>query len=67
MIAAANPEKTTLLVTAEGSMMPLPTVLATLTPKPKAAAKLKNAAHSTACRGVRTRVETIVATELAAS
>ena len=42
-------------------------VAATLTPKPNAATKLKNAAHTTACRGVRTRVETTVAMELAAS
>jgi hypothetical protein len=45
----------------------LPTVFATLTPKPKAAAKLKNAAHTTACSGVSTRVDTTVAIELAAS
>jgi transcriptional regulator with GAF, ATPase, and Fis domain len=49
------------------SIMPLPTVFATCTPSPKAAMKLKNAAQHTACIGVRTRVETIVATELAAS
>jgi len=46
---------------------PFPTVFATLTPKPKAAAKLKKAAHSTAWVGVSTRVETTVAMELAAS
>src|SRR5919198_1458165 len=50
-----------------GSTTPLPTVLATSTPKPKAATKLKNAAHTTACSGVSTRVETTVAMELAAS
>jgi hypothetical protein len=33
----------------------------------KAAAKLKNAAHTTAWSGVRTRVATIVAIEFAAS
>jgi hypothetical protein len=49
------------------STTPLPTVLATWTPKPKAAMKLKNAAQRTACVGVRTRVETTVAMELAAS
>jgi len=49
------------------STTPLPTVVATWTPKPNAAAKLKNAAHATACIGVRTRVETTVAMELAAS
>src|ERR1039458_4748710 len=46
---------------------PLPTVLATAVPNTNAAAKLKNAAHSTACSGVSTRVATIVAIELAAS
>jgi hypothetical protein len=35
--------------------------------KRKAAAKLKNAAHRTAFRGVKTLVETIVAMEFAAS
>src|SRR6185436_10622088 len=45
----------------------LPTVVATCTPKPKAATKLKKAAHTTACSGVSTRVETTVAMELAAS
>src|SRR5438552_15251908 len=54
-------------VTIFGSMVPLPIVEATLTPKAKAATKLKNAAQSTATRGVRTLVETTVATELAAS
>src|SRR5438034_548621 len=49
------------------STTPLPTVLATCTPKPKAATKLKKAAHTTACSGVSTRVETTVAIELAAS
>jgi hypothetical protein len=47
--------------------MPDPTVLATAVPKPNAAAKLKNAAQITAFPGVRTRVETMVAIELAAS
>jgi len=42
-------------------------VEATLTPKTNAATKLKNAAQSTATRGVRTLVETTVATEFAAS
>ena len=37
------------------------------TPKPKAATKLKKAAHTTACSGVSTRVDTTVAMELAAS
>ena len=40
---------------------------ATCVPKTRNATKLKNAAHATADRGVRTRVETTVAIELAAS
>jgi hypothetical protein len=47
--------------------MPEPTVRATAVPKPNAAAKLKNAAHTTALPGDRTRVETTVAIEFAAS
>src|SRR5437667_2898219 len=42
-------------------------VPATLVPKRKAATKLKKAAQMTAWAGVRTRVETTVAMELAAS
>src|SRR6185436_12986139 len=53
--------------TTADSTTPFPTVAATLTPKPKAATKLKKAAHTTACSGVSTRVETTVAMELAAS
>ena len=53
--------------TTPASTTPLPTVRATCTPKPKAATKLKKAAHATACMGVSTRVETTVAIELAAS
>jgi hypothetical protein len=49
------------------STTPLPTVFATLTPKPKAAMKLNTAAHTTACIGVSTRVDTTVAIEFAAS
>src|SRR5258707_1163481 len=47
--------------------MPLPIVLATAVPKTNAATKLKKAAQTTARKGVRTRVETTVAMELAAS
>src|SRR5438105_5352389 len=54
-------------VTIAGSIVPLPIVEATFTPNTKAATKLKKAAHRTAIRGDRTRVETTVATELAAS
>ena len=50
-----------------GSIKSLPIVPATLVPNTNAAMKLKNAAHNTACCGVSTRVETIVAIELAAS
>ena len=49
------------------STKPLPIVLATPVPKVDAERKLKNAAHKTAWNGVRTRVATTVATELAAS
>ncbi len=55
------------LVTMVGSMTPLPMVLATCRPKKSTAITLKNAAHATAKRGESTRVETMVATELAAS
>jgi hypothetical protein len=47
--------------------MPDPTVWATAVPNPKAAAKLKKAAQTTAFAGERTRVETTVAIEFAAS
>src|SRR5712672_2545320 len=50
-----------------GSMMPVPIVLATWSPNTRKATKLKNAAHSTAYCGRSTRVETMVAIELAAS
>ena len=40
--------ETTALSMTEGSTKPLPMVLATWTPKPKAATKLKNDAHTTA-------------------
>ena len=42
-------------------------VAATFVPKIMKATKLKNAAHTTACCGESTRVETTVAIELAAS
>src|SRR5579871_1339105 len=51
----------------DGSTIPFPTVLATWVPMTKAATKLKKAAQSTALVGDRTRVETTVAMELAAS
>src|SRR5579859_816480 len=46
---------------------PFPMVLATAVPKKKAAMKFQKAAHATAVKGFRTRVETTVAMELAAS
>src|SRR5437762_10914422 len=66
-IAPTRPARITHWSTRRGSTTPLPTVVATWTPKPNAATKLKNAAHTTAWSGVRTRVETTVAIELAAS
>src|SRR5437879_1121006 len=66
-IAPTSPAKITAKVAARGSIMPLPIVLATAVPNPKAATKLKNAAQITALPGVSTRVETTVAMELAAS
>src|SRR3954452_780313 len=50
-----------------GSMMPVPMVLATCRPNTANATKLKNAAQITAYCGRSTRVETMVAIELAAS
>src|SRR6185503_1107011 len=67
MIAPVRPAKMTVNVTTFKSTMPEPTVLATPVPKKKAATKLKKAAHATACSGVRTRVDTTVAMEFAAS
>ena len=47
--------------------MTLAIVSATFVPKKMNAAKLKKAAHATACFGVSTRVDTTVAIEFAAS
>ena len=47
--------------------MPWPRVFATWVPRTKAATKLKKAAQTTAFCGERTRVETTVAIEFAAS
>src|SRR2546425_11955034 len=66
-MAPRSPARITHWSTTLVSTTPLPTVVATWTPKPNAATKLKNAAHTTAWSGVRTRVETTVAIELAAS
>ena len=67
IIAPSSPPKITENVTILMSIMPEPTVLATAVPKVKAATKLKNAAQMTALPGDRTRVETTVAIEFAAS
>src|SRR5262249_35866009 len=66
-MAPASPARMTHSSTTAGTTTPLPTVVATCTPKPNAATKLKKPAHTTACSGVSTRVETTVAIELAAS
>src|SRR5262245_35472239 len=66
-IAPMRAAKITANVTMEMSTRPAPTVFATAVPNVKAATKLKNAAQMTALPGVRTRVETTVAIELAAS
>jgi len=50
-----------------GLTIPRPIVSATCTPKMNTATKLNTVAHTTARRGDSTRVETMVATELAAS
>ena len=53
--------------TTEGSISPLPMVLATAVPTTKAATTLNTAAHTTATPGESTRVDTTVAIELALS
>jgi hypothetical protein len=67
VIAPISAARITSASTLSGRTMPLPIVRATLTPKPNAATKLKNAAQTTACVGLSTRVDTTVAMELAAS
>src|SRR5437868_8214349 len=66
-MAPTSAAKITAAVTTSGAMMPLPMVSATCVPNTRKAMKLKNAAHSTAYCGRSTRVETMVAIELAAS
>ena len=66
-IAPTRPANITFWSTALGSIMPDPIVLATPTPNPNAATKLKKAAQRTACPGESTRVDTTVAMEFAAS
>jgi len=64
---AQQTAKITVTVTDLRSIIPLPIVLATAVPKIANATKLKNAAQTTASRGDRTRVATIVEIELAES
>src|SRR6185295_10418527 len=66
-IAPSRPATITSWVTTERSIIPLPMVFATPVPRTNAATKLKNAAQATALWGERTRVETTVAMEFAAS
>src|SRR6266851_5724742 len=66
-MAPMRPARMTSFVTTARSIIPLPIVFATAVPITKAATKLKNAAHSTAFLGERTRVDTTVAMEFAAS
>jgi hypothetical protein len=66
-IAPLTPAMRIGVVTADGSTTPLAIVLATCVPSTAKAAKLKKPAHSTAIFGVRTRVDTTVAMEFAAS
>ena len=67
VIAPTSAPRITCGSTTPGTMMPIPTVFATLSPKNRNAMKLKNAAQQTAYFGGKTRVETIVAIEFAAS
>src|SRR5436190_3565720 len=66
-IAPTRPENTTASVSDSGRTTLVAIVAATFVPKIRNATKLKNAAQTTAARGVRTRVETTVAMEFAAS
>src|SRR6266481_2582227 len=67
VMAPRRPARRTFSSTISMWTMPLPMVLATAVPKTKAATKFQKAAQTTARKGVRTRVETTVAMELAAS
>ena len=66
-MAPTRPANTTPIVSTSGSTTPVAMVAATTVPNTRKATKLKNAAQITARRGDRTRVETTVAIELAAS
>ena len=67
LIAPISAPKITRGSTIAASTMPRPTVSATCRPKNRNAMKLKKAAQATAYCGRSTRVETMVAMELAAS
>src|SRR6476620_1380607 len=67
MIAPSNAPRITFGSTMFWLIMPAPTAFANATRPVNSAAKLKNAAHSTAAKGLRTRVPTIVAMEFAES
>ena len=66
-MAPIRPAKITPIDSASGSTTPVAIVAATTVPNTRKAAKLKKAAQMTASRGDRTRVDTTVAIELAAS
>jgi len=66
-IAPQSAPSTTLWSITAGSMMPFPTVAATLRPKKRKAMKLKNAAQMMAFWGLIAPVDTMVAIEFAAS
>src|SRR4051812_22565854 len=66
-IAPIRPPNVTVASTMVMSIIPRPSVFATAVPKRKTAMKLNAAAQITAKPGDRTRVETTVAMELAAS
>src|SRR4051794_10902651 len=66
-IAPISAPKMTRGSTILGSMIPVPSVSATCNPKNRKAMKLKKAAQATAYCGFSTRVDTMVAMELAAS
>src|SRR5579864_9358853 len=67
MIAPIKPASSTCWFTKRKSTSPLPIVAATAVPNESGATKFQNAAQTTAQRGRRTRVDTTVAMELAAS
>src|SRR5208282_4919688 len=67
IIAPRRPARSTFSFTISMCTIPLPMVPATAVPKTNAAMKFQKAAQRTARKGVKTRVETTVAMELAAS